>query len=206
VREVSAGGGDDVVLVRGHLGGGQGVADGSCDPELDGSARGVDGHVLGGTDVEGEPLATDGSRPGSGQLGVGIVEVELGQGVVNGAGGGPHGASLTVNGQLKLTPVEDADLHAVGDLGLQRGGDHVVLTDGDPVLLEHLLHGILANRKVVAFPVHGKGHIVLVQCHCDGDAAGDRQGDATCHCCNNHVFLGHRSLPGLRLSGHYRRG
>ena len=81
-----------------------------------------------------------------------------------------------------------------------------MLADGDPILLEHLLHGVLANREVVAFPVHGKGHIVLVQCHRDGDAAGDRQRDATCHCRNNHVFLGHRSLPGLRLSGPYRLG
>ena len=88
--------------------------------------------------------------------GVGVVEVELGQGVVDGEARTVWTTARTVDGQLELTPVEDADLHAVGDLGLQRRGDHVVLADGDPVLLEHLLHGVLANREVVAFPVHGK--------------------------------------------------
>ena len=200
------GGGDHVVLVGSHLGGGQGIANGPGDPQFDRGARGVDGHVLGGADVEGEPLAADGGRAGGGQLGVGVVEVELRQSVVDGAGSGPHGAGLTVDGQLELAAVENADLHAVGDLGVQRRGHHVVLADGDPVLLEHLLHRVLANRDTVGFPVHGKDHIVLVQCHRDGDATGDRQRHTACHCGNNHVFLGHRSLPGLRLSGPYRLG
>ena len=40
--------------------------------------------------------------------------------------------------RVELAAVENADLHAVGDLGVQRRGHHVVLADGDPVLLEHL--------------------------------------------------------------------
>ena len=57
-----------------------------------------------------------------------------------------HGLlASSVDGELQLAAVEDADLHAVGHLGVDRRAHHVVLADGDPVDLKDLSDGVFTN-------------------------------------------------------------
>ena len=115
-------------------------------------------------------MATELSR---GQMRALGAHPQLAQRALDGVGGGPHAAALTVQGEDDGPPVADGDLVAVGEGAAGRGGDDVVFADPYVLVSQQFPDIARVGVQVVGVAVDAEPHR-LVLGHEDGGTTGQR--------------------------------